>query len=80
LILTLRLEKAPSSPLRNGTRSDAERFHVVNEQRPDEARIVKSTNAARQAVTGHNVRIVLAISVVAAIIALGVAWINVAGH
>jgi hypothetical protein len=49
-----------------------------------QAPIVKSTNAARQAVTGHNVRIVLAVSVFAAIVALGVAWIAiaapVAGH
>jgi hypothetical protein len=52
----------------------------MNESRPHEAPIVKSTNAARQAVTGHNVRIVLAISIVAAIIALGVAWISIAGH
>jgi hypothetical protein len=51
----------------------------MNEPRPHEAPIVKSTTEARQAVTGHNVRIVLAISVVAAIIALGVVWISI-GH
>jgi hypothetical protein len=56
------------------------RFSVVNEQQPNEKPIVKSTNAARQAVTGHNVRIVLAVSVVVAVIALGVTWISIAGH
>ena len=34
---------------------------------------------ARAGVTGHNVRYVLAISVVAAIIAVGVAWLSIAG-
>jgi hypothetical protein len=79
LILTLRLEKAPSFASPDGTRSDRERFDKMDEPRPHEAPIVKSTTAARQAVTGHNVRIVLAISVVAAIIALGVVWISI-GH
>jgi hypothetical protein len=46
----------------------------------DETRTVKSTNAARQAVTGHNVRFVLIFGVAAAIIALAAAWIVVAGH
>ena len=45
-----------------------------------QAPIVKSANAARQAVTGHNVRFVLVVSVIAAIVALGVVWIAIAGH
>jgi len=45
-----------------------------------ETPIVKSADAARQAVTGHNVRFVLIISVVAAIVALGAVWILIAGH
>ena len=41
--------------------------------------VAKSTTDARQGVTGHNVRYVLAISVVAAIIAVGVVWLSIAG-
>jgi hypothetical protein len=45
----------------------------------NEKPIVKSTTAARQGVTGQNVRLVLAVSVIAAIIAVGVVWLSVAG-
>ena len=36
--------------------------------------IEKSTDAARQGVTGHNVRYVLAISLVAAVVILAILW------
>ena len=42
--------------------------------------IVKNTNEARQAVTGQNVRYVLAISLAGAVVALGVIWVVAFGH
>jgi hypothetical protein len=42
----------------------------------DNTRIVKSTNSVRQGVTGHNVRWVLAISILSAIVCLGVVWMT----
>jgi hypothetical protein len=47
---------------------------------PEERPIVKSTDAARQAVTGHNVRFVLAISLFSAVVCLGIIWLAFAGH
>jgi hypothetical protein len=41
---------------------------------PQEHPIEKPTNAARQGVTGHNVRYVLAISLAAAVVILGCLW------
>jgi hypothetical protein len=41
---------------------------------PHERPIEKSTDAARQGVTGHNVRYVLAISLGAAVVILGCIW------
>ena len=38
-------------------------------------RTVKSTNEARQAVTGHKVRYVLAISLSAVVVAFGILWL-----
>jgi hypothetical protein len=46
---------------------------------PENAPIVKSATAARQGVTGHKVRYVLAISLAAAIIGLGIIWLNFVG-
>jgi hypothetical protein len=46
---------------------------------PENAPIVKSTTAARQGVTGHNVRYVLAISLAAAMIGLGIILLNFVG-
>jgi hypothetical protein len=37
--------------------------------------IVKTTDEARQGVTGHNVRYVLATSIIAVIVAFGIAWL-----
>jgi len=45
----------------------------------DETPIVKSKNAARQGVTGHNVRLVLFLGLSGAIIALVVVWLSVTG-
>jgi hypothetical protein len=50
------------------------------DQHPDKNRIVEDTTAARQGVTGHNVRYVLGISLVSAVIALGAIWILFYGH
>jgi hypothetical protein len=50
------------------------------DERTNEPPIVKSGNAARQGVTGHNVRYVLAISFSAAIVALVIVWIVVSAH
>lgn len=46
----------------------------------DERPIVKSTNEARQAVTGHNVRYVLAFGTLGAVVALGILWLVFVGH
>ena len=59
-----------------GTNIIAQVLAVSDPDRP----IVKRTNEARQAVTGHNVRYVLAISLVAAVLALGVLWGVSFGH
>jgi len=45
---------------------------VMSEQWPHEETIVISTNVARQGVVGHNVHLVLVVSVIASIIAVGV--------
>ena len=47
--------------------------HVEND------RIVETTNEARAAVTGHNVRYVLLISTLAVIVLLAVAYVAVRG-
>jgi len=47
---------------------------MLDEQ--NQAPITKSTNAARQGVTGHNVRWVLAISMLAVIVCFGVLLIG----
>ena len=41
---------------------------------------MKSTIEARQAVTGHNVRYVLAFGLFGAVIALGIVWFLFVGH
>jgi hypothetical protein len=46
----------------------------------NEPPIVKSEESARQGVTGHNVRYVLAISFSAAVVALVIVWIVVSPH
>jgi hypothetical protein len=50
------------------------------DRQPDKKRIVEDTTAARQGVTGHNVRYVLGISLFTAVIALGAIWILFYGH
>ena len=50
------------------------------DQQPDRKRIVEDTTAARQGVTGHNVRYVLGFSLFSAVVALGVIWILFYGH
>jgi hypothetical protein len=51
--------------------------HPVSEQRPpqSEQRTVVPTQQARQAVTGHNVRYVLGISMAAVIVAFAVLYV-----
>jgi hypothetical protein len=56
------------------------REEPMPDQQSDKKRVVEDTTAARQGVTGHNVRYVLGFSLFSAVVALGVIWILFYGH